>query len=134
MTKPVSPEAEALLTEMEACISKALPLDSECKTPLSPLDRREWSDLKIELLHQITNVLFIEKGFTLAHELADIGEVAGISAEAIRQTEQKALKKVRKNNTEDELGDFKEATEEIFNSSSKVIEFQNNLFGDGKVG
>lgn len=134
MKKDISDEAKAMLEEMTELMSLTLPKNNECNTPISRIDRAEWADLMIELLFQITNIIFIEEGFTVAHDLKDIGEVAGISSERIRQNEFDAIKKIFRNNSEEELEDFRLSIQEFFDSQhDKITDFQNPVDSDGKV-
>ena len=57
----------------------------------------------------LDNVIFLEIGCTTAHGLEEIGAISGVTSEAIRQTEKKAIRKVNKHNTREELDDFKKA-------------------------
>ena len=97
--KRPSKQAEALANEIMECLTslKTLPTDSELKSPLSLEDRQEWRDGKISLLAMTTHIFEIERGASAGkHTLDMIALFSGMTREAVRQIETKAIKKMAK--------------------------------------
>jgi hypothetical protein len=105
----LSKDGYKLIKEILIETMRALPSDDELTTPMDRLDRLAWTADMIELMKLLDNVIFLELGCTTAHNLEEIGGISGVTAEAIRQTEMSAVRKVHKNNTLEELEDFKKA-------------------------
>ena len=105
----LSKDGYKLIKEILIEIMRALPSDDELTTPLDRKDRLSWTADMIELMMFLDNVIYLEIGCTTAHGLEEIGAISGVTSEAIRQTEKKAVIKVNKHNTREELDDFKKA-------------------------
>ena len=82
-----------LLKEMETELMKALPSDDMLKTPLRLKDRQEWADCMLEILAMMDYIISLDISTTIPHKLKEIGAIAEMTSERIRQIEQHGLKR-----------------------------------------
>jgi hypothetical protein len=92
-------QSQLMADQIMAELMKELPPDDMLTEPMSPTDRKAYSDQKIKLLDLVNNILVIEKGYAAEHTLEEISSVTGISKERVRQVEQGSIHSLHRNPT-----------------------------------
>lgn len=117
---------------METELMKVLPSDKMLKTPLRLKDRQEWADCMLEILVMMDYIISLDLSTTMTHKLKEIGAMAEMTSERIRQIEQHGLKKIRNSLPKSEYRELQRAMVEYLKvKDSKLVTFTLPEIGGG---
>lgn len=134
MKNTLRPETLRLLKQMETELMKCLPSDEELKTPLRLKDRQEWADCMLEILYMMDCIICLDQNYIMPHKLKEIGAIAEMTSERVRQIEKHGLKKIRNLLPRSEYKELQKALiDYVKTKDDKITTFTSPEIGGGEV-
>ena len=138
MKNKLSHETLRLLKQMETELMKCLPSDKELKkagaAPLRLKVRQEWADCMLEILCMMDYIICLDQNYTMPHKLKEIGAIAEMTSERVRQIEMHGLKKIRNLLPRSEYRELQKAMiDYVKTKDDKITTFTSPETGGGEV-